>query len=301
MITTIIYHQVKEGIDCPDGIASAWVAAKAFPDAIVQGATYQSELIPQFESGDRVVIVDFSFPRQAIERWESNGAEIILIDHHKTALEMLGSLSGFSDRVTLKFDMEECGATLAWKFFFPDEPMPVFLGYVRDRDLWNFALPFSEEIHEAVSNLKYNHKKHLNETANVFTLFNALAKLDSVDLVSLTAPLGASLLAPKREKIASLAARHEWRTLVMPEPEIFAGDFYVPVVELAKDGSEDRLVSDVCMKMYRDMPQAEFVACITSDGSWSLRSDKHGKNFDVSTVAKQFGGGGHRNAAGFRV
>lgn len=293
MKTTIIYHQVKEGVDCPDGSAAAWVAHKACPDACIQGATYQSEDVPQFGSGDRVVIVDFSFPRQTIEQWESDGAEIVLIDHHKTALEHLGDLSGFSDRVTLKFDMGECGATLTWKYFFPDKSMPAFLAYVRDRDLWNWDLLHSEEIHEAVSSLKYNYKKHFSESgAHVFDLFDALAKLDSVDLISLIAPLGASLLAPKREKIRQAFNRCEWGEV--------AGYGNIPFVRLAEDGSEDRLVSDICMKLYREFPHAYFVACLTSDGSWSLRSDKRGNNTDVGAIAKAQGGGGHVNASGFK-
>ncbi len=32
----IIYHQAKPGMDCPDGICSAWVAHKAYPSAQVE-------------------------------------------------------------------------------------------------------------------------------------------------------------------------------------------------------------------------------------------------------------------------
>ena len=51
------------------------------------------------------------------------------------------------------------------------------------------------------------------------------------------------------------------------------------------------------------MTQGELFAACYSDGpkgrSFSLRSTDEG--MDVSQIAKQFGGGGHRNAAGFRV
>jgi nanoRNase/pAp phosphatase (c-di-AMP/oligoRNAs hydrolase) len=35
--------------------------------------------------------------------------------------------------------------------------------------------------------------------------------------------------------------------------------------------------------------------------SFSLRSNKKGSDVDVSAIAKTFGGGGHRNAAGFQI
>ena len=69
------------------------------------------------------------------------------------------------------------------------------------------------------------------------------------------------------------------------------------MVQLAAD--TDRLASDVCAYLYERHLEAPFTACITSQGAWSLRSDKKGSNTDVGAIAKSMGGGGHRNAAGF--
>ena len=86
----------------------------------------------------------------------------------------------------------------------------------------------------------------------------------------------------------------------MPDSVREDGYFNIPIVELAQDGSEDLLTSDICSYLYKSIPEAPFVACITSDGSWSLRSDKNGNNTDVGAIAQAKGGGGHRNAAGFK-
>lgn len=82
------------------------------------------------------------------------------------------------------------------------------------------------------------------------------------------------------------------------------GGYIVPCISL--DEKEERLTSDICMAMYRDKAIIKsgypFVACINSDGKTvSLRSDKNGNNFDVSAIARRFGGGGHRNASGFKL
>jgi len=61
-------------------------------------------------------------------------------------------------------------------------------------------------------------------------------------------------------------------------------------------------ISDVCALLYGKFPESPFVATLSvkEDGSesWSFRSDADGGNVDVAAIAAQFGGGGHRNAAG---
>ena len=72
------------------------------------------------------------------------------------------------------------------------------------------------------------------------------------------------------------------------------GGFDVPVANLPYT-----LTSDAGAVMCAGEP---FAACYwdTPNGrSFSLRSTDAGE--DVSEVAKQYGGGGHRNASGFRV
>jgi uncharacterized protein len=274
----IIYHEVKPGIPCPDGIAAAWVAKKVYPDAELIGLTYQSKLIPDVSPQDRVIVVDFSFRKELLEFWAEIEAEVTVIDHHKTAIE---HLSGLSNKVLAKFDLDECGATLAWKTFFPDKPMPAFLEYVRDRDLWNFQLPETDIVHEAMGRL-----------GRTFELFDLLESMPREELLDYLNPIGEPLVAPKREKVKEIAARH-----ILGE---VAGHPNIPHVLLTSDGSEDRYISDVCMALYRQHPESPFSACLSSDRTWSLRSDKHGNNFDVGSLALQNGGGGHRNAAGFK-
>lgn len=287
MKTLIIYHEIKPGTPCPDGIAAAWVAKRAIPDAEICGWRYELEYYPSPEEGDRLIVVDFSFPRTVMESWSQQGVELIVIDHHETAMNNLSSLS---DRILAKFDMSECGATLTWKHFFPDEPMPFFLHHVKDRDLWDFLMEETEMVHEAMSFFRYK----LRDADAIFKFFNGLAALSQESLYAFLRPIGEPLVAPKKAKVKEVAKRWEWLDLKMPDGEVYR----IPIVRLQPD--EDRLVSDVCMTLYRSI-EAPFVGCITSGNDFSLRSDKHGNNFPVNTIALQFGGGGHRNAAGFRA
>jgi uncharacterized protein len=288
MTTKIIYHQIKEGVDCPDGLAAAWVAHKYYGKSKIIGCWYQCipEDLPKFEKGDLAVIVDFSFPAEILQAWSDAGVEILLIDHHKTAMEHLGDVSNFAEHFKgkINFDMNECGATLAWKHFFPDKTVPLFLEYVKDRDLWNKTLPNSDAIHEIIAKL-----------GRSFELYDLLKNYGMSEF-SVLGELGNVLLAPKRRAIAAIADRAITSTTLAHKD--------IPIVILAKDGSEDRLTSDICEELYVNRyPEALFVACQASDGAWSLRSNKNNADggFDVGALAKTYGGGGHRNAAGFRA
>lgn len=84
----ILYHQIKPGLNCPDGIAAAWVVKQKYPEAKLVGCSYQSEL-PEVNDGDKLIIVDFSFDISVINQWRDRSCEVILIDHHKTLVDKL--------------------------------------------------------------------------------------------------------------------------------------------------------------------------------------------------------------------
>lgn len=319
----IIYHKVTARANCPDGIAAAWVintrlkrdaarclanadnyekqaiaephnshvcrqSAKALKEMARQlltpqiiGCTYEDSP-PEVLPGDEVFVVDFSFSLAILEKWQRI-ANIRIIDHHITSMNFL---SNFSNAI---FDKKECGATLAWKFVFPDEPVPVFLEHIRDRDLWckspdspwwGFSLPETAYFHEAMSKLGRD-----------FELFDQLAGMTLEQLREFLLPKGKELVDRK----VALA-----EDIVKTRASL--GKFYeydsVAVVHL-KDASEDRIHSDVgaCMLWY--FPSARFAAIFSSTGKCSLRSSAQGNDFDVEAIAVRYGGGGHRNAAGF--
>jgi uncharacterized protein len=288
MKTAILYHQVKQGIDCPDGIVSAWIAHKVYPDADIIGCVYQSEP-PTFSRLTNIIIVDFSFPKEIVKRWLTDGNVITILDHHPTALDELSSLS---DRILGKIDTRSTvsGARLTWQHFFV-EPEPEFIKYIVDRDNFNFAFDETQVIHEAFSKMR----SLCPDIQAKFALFDSLEHLTNKELLDWLVPIGEDLLKPKKEAIARAFLRWE-------EKEI--GGYIVPCISLEE--KEERLTSDICMAMYRDKAILKFgypfVACINSDGKTvSLRSDKNGNNFDVSAIARRFGGGGHRNASGFKL
>jgi hypothetical protein len=166
----IIYHA-----QCPDGSCAAMVAREYVLKGCLPGGKDDHKRAPcmmpmlytkdpEADSlgnvrvgshyfsvrGKRVLIVDFSFPRNVLEKMHDGADSLIVLDHHKTAAADLAGLS------YCVFDMQRSGARLAWDYFHPGKPSPWVVDYVEDRDLWKHALMLSKEVNCFLSTLPFN-------------------------------------------------------------------------------------------------------------------------------------------------
>lgn len=264
-MTICIYHG-----NCADGFGAAWVVRKALGEEQVffHGATYQE--LPPCVTGEDVIMVDFSYKRPVLIEMAAQAETILIIDHHKTAQEDLVDLPS---NVTTIFDMSRSGAMLTWEHYFPSKPAPQLLKHIEDRDLWKFALPGTREIQAALFSYPYD-----------FTVWDTFMALgDDLDRLHCE---GAAIERKHFKDIREL--------LKVTTREMTIGGYRVRVANLPYT-----LSSDAGHELAKGEP---FGACYwdTPGGRvFSLRSNQDG--VDVSEIAKQYGGGGHRNAAGFRV
>lgn len=141
--TVVLYHA-----DCLDGFGAAWALWKKYPDArylpVEHGLSPPSGL-----NNDHVVMVDFSYSREVIERLAESTASLRILDHHVTAQASLAGLP------YAYFDMKKSGAVLAWEWAHP-EPVPWLLQYIQDKDLWEWRLPKSREINAALDSYPFD-------------------------------------------------------------------------------------------------------------------------------------------------
>lgn len=257
-----IYHG-----NCADGFGAAWVVWKALGvDIAFYAGKYQEP--PPDVTGKDVVIVDFSYKRPVLLEMAALAKSILIIDHHKSAAEDLIDLP---ENVTTKFDMSHSGAILTWKHFFPDRDPPQLLRHIEDRDLWRFALQNTRQIQANVFSYPYS-----------FQVWDVLMATDVAALVA------------DGEAIERKHFKDIRELLHVTKREMVIGGYRVPVANLPYTMS-----SDAGHELSKGRP---FAACYwdTPEGRvFSLRSTDEG--IDVAEVAKHYGGGGHRNAAGFRV
>lgn len=262
----VIYHG-----NCADGFSAAWCFWRKYGDACeYMAGVYQQD--PPDVTGRNVYLVDFSYKRNVVLRMLEQASHITLIDHHKTALEDLAGIE--SEKFSTFTDLDRSGATLAWDFLFPDEPRPLLLGHVEDRDLWRFKLPGTREIQAFVFSHEYT-----------FEQWDQMMRAGQAELLQMTAA-GAAIERKHHKDVAELVGVCKRRMVI--------GGHNVPVASLPYT-----LTSDAGHLMARGEP---FAACYwdTESGRvFSLRSTDEG--LDVSEIAKQYGGGGHVRASGFKV
>lgn len=278
--TTVIYHA-----DCPDGAASAMIARQRFGDsADYVPMAYAPHPVWQAYYGHDVYFVDFSWPRDALEALATIANEVHVIDHHKTAQAALADIPQHAPGrapIAVTFNMDKCGAVLTFEALFPGRQVPDFYLYIQDRDLWQWKLPSSREIAAAVA----TYGRTLEGMAAAFDEWTVLGKGRFVDI-------GARVLALQQQMTEKLG-----RTAKFAD---FHG-YQVPIANVPQETGLQSEVGEWLCQEYRSAPFAVCYGDIGHQRRYSLRSkkDANGVIFDCSTLAKQFGGGGHMGAAGF--
>lgn len=285
-----IYHG-----NCADGFAAAWAVRHFFGAGNVDfhAGVYQTP--PPNVAGREVILVDFSYKRPVLEQMltpgDANQAfSILILDHHKSAAEDLAGIDkpragydpgdwrydleqwGHGWPVRAVFDMERSGAGIAWDFFHPGQRRPFLLDHVEDRDLWRFAKPHTREVQAALFSYPYD-----------FAVWDELMRDDRLPA------LRAEGEAIERKHFKDI---HELVPVLKRRMTI--GGVDVPVASLPYTYTSDA---------GHLMAKGEaFAACYWDKldrREFSLRSIEGGA--DVSAIAVQYGGGGHKNAAGFSV
>lgn len=284
----ILYHNA-----CPDGWCAAYICKTRYPEAELVPLNHglnETQLHNLFvKCADKdIIMVDYSLrTRELNDQLNVTAKSFRILDHHKTAQAVLKSAPYAT------FDMKRSGAGLAWDYLFgidsfadDDEWVrrPWWVNYTEDQDLWNWALPNSEEINA-----------YLMTRPRTVEEWNEIAQMDQMD-----AQLGGIGVRAYIEYYTRSVVAEAQEGLWLPEmpaspfatPQLMlkTAVLNIPYVGVSEAGSA------LCKAGY---PVA-LLWFERGDGitQFSLRGDG---TVDVSAIAKSFGGGGHANAAGFQL
>ena len=263
---------------CPDGFGAAWSARRAWGnDARYIPRSHDDDFDPERFEDELVVFADISLPNPLLRRLGEVAGEVLVLDHHLTARDHFAADPSVENALTARghrvhFDLERSGAMLAWNHFHPGESAPDLLRYVQDQDLWNWKLPESEEINAAIGSYPRRFGDW-NELAarpieSLAEEGRPIVRADRIEVeraVALAHPVAIGKL-----RIEAVNARH---------PRAAIGH------ELAKRATYGQPWGIV----YR-LTGSRVDCSIYSLG-----------DCDASSIATQFGGGGHRNASGFSI
>lgn len=251
--------------NCSDGFGAAYSAWKLLGDrAEYIAAKYGDD--PPDVTGKVVVILDFSYSNQITKRLLSEAKALLVIDHHKSAMIEL------HDITCTRFDMNHSGAMLAWKFFHPGKEPPRMIKHIEDRDLWKWEMPYSREFSSAFDMVPFEFEefdKYLDDSA-----------------VDDAQERGAYILAYSKTVISKIMKNAVARKIDGKDVLVVNSPHWMSEI-----GSSLSTRCDFAVVWYWDHS--------TNQAKVSLRA--HHEDADVSEVAKKFGGGGHRKAAGFSL
>lgn len=257
----ILYHA-----NCDDGFGAAYAAWKTLGDQATYMPVQYGDPLPEIPVGSKVFIVDFSYPRDALE-WLADRCRVVVLDHHKTSKEDLRDLPFAT------FDMERSGAGMTWDYFNRSLERPPLIKYIEDRDLWRFKYTETLTISSALRSYPMD-----------FRVWDGLAyKTDALHLEGIAIQRYIQQLLENLAKEVRMETWPEGVALVVNAPGQLASELADYLMEMeGYQGDQAAFVAT-----YRDMADRRL---------WSLRSKG---DFDVSAIAKNYGGGGHKNAAGF--
>jgi hypothetical protein len=269
----LVYHA-----GCPDGFGAAWAAWRVWgDDARYIPRGHEDPFDPDRFDGALVVFADISIRNESLRALAEVAAQVVLLDHHATAQSHYESDPSVENAMrerghVVHFDTSHSGAILSWNHFHPGEHPPDLLLYVEDQDLWHWQLPRSQEVNAAIGSYPRE-----------FGVWDRLAGGPIGKLAEEGAPIvranrveierilqSAHPVAIGSERIEAVNAFHQRAAIGHA------------LAQRARFGKPWGLV-------YR-ISGTQVDCSIYSTGA-----------LDASAVATRFGGGGHRNAAGFGV
>jgi len=258
----IIYHA-----NCHDGFGGAFAAWKKYGD----GAEYFPARygdIPPIIVGRDVIIIDFSYPAETLQKMQAKASSLIVLDHHIGAEADIKSIKNYV------YDINYSGAVLAWSYLFPDKPTPKLFLYLEQGDLYKFDLPRTLDI-----------KTYIYALPMDFQLYEKLLEEFEDE--------------KKLETFANKGAVFsEYRQIILEHIARKAGDVEFEGYRVLAVNAPHEFRSDLGNYLATKKPPFGIVWYPEkNDFSFSLRGTG---SVNLSEIAKKYGGGGHHNAASFR-
>lgn len=282
----LVYHK-----GCPDGTCGLWCAhhfQKKF-----RKIGMNAGIDPPVEiNNKKIVFVDVCPSYEYIkDNILNKGNSITILDHHKSSYDMYLTHKNELDNLPnliIHIDMTRSGCQIAWDYFFNNRKRPWFIEYIADRDLWSWSLENSKEITKAIF---YN---------RLLDAWN----LEKIDKLLDYKQRDVNNLIKEGKGILEVENRILERQLFYSSEGIMKVNDQIYKVQIAniilEFGSE--FGNLLATKLFSDKTKPDFCVLWSYDPTedlWHLclRSVAESE-LDLSDIASQLGGGGHKNAAG---
>ena len=266
----VLYHR-----HCFDGFAAAWSAWRVYGDKALYVAVNDRQNIPEevfntFNSNTELYILDFCYPKELLLKIEKEIKKIVVLDHHASVKDDIESIENHV------YGTSKSGAYLSWEYFHPSDKVPLLIEYISDADTLQKNMP----NWEIVSQYIYTTNFEFEDFNRIYEEFQSgnMENIHNVGKIILN-----YLNIIFRPSI-------EGREIVEFEGyKVYATNASLPIDEKSRLG----------MWLYENLPPFSIVYRY-DNGLWKVSLRGNGE-VDLSLIAQKYGGGGHRNAAGFAV
>lgn len=261
----ILYHG-----NCPDGFGSALCAWLKYGDSATYTPVFHNEKPPKLQSKN-VVMIDFCYPLEEMEKIVAEAENLVVIDHHQGISKVIEKIKLF-ENVEVIYDLNHSGAYLAWEYFHPGTEVPKLLKFIEDRDC------HFNKMENANAALLW-----LDTHPFVFNIWKAFAGFtDEVwgKIIEHNQPM-----VKKFNSMVYKAAKQSVKTTLGGYPAAFCF------------GTEET-ASDIALHLSEMVSGIGMVFVLQSNGSIkaSLRTKKE---INLIPIAQKLGGNGHPYAAAF--
>lgn len=272
--------------------------------------------IPDLSEYDKIIMCDISFPKEEMDKLYISTKDIIWIDHH---------ISAIKDNVTFNIekgrfyptnydgirDVDFAACELTWKFFFSNETMPEIVRLLgmydsfrhKGTDEERYVLEFQYGARSCISNYEEAYS-YLLKSLNPISEFGCIEN----DIYNNGKKIYQYLCIEAKQTYKN-GFEIEFKEDIIINSEQGVGT-QPTIFNLLKVGKI--IHKFICINKERFNPinfgidyhkdGYDGCACFHyANGMWNFSLYNDNGEVDCSVIAKQFGGGGHKGAAGFRL
>jgi len=271
-VQTIYVHK-----DCPDGTVSAMLLKQALKVPVVF-LQYGTEEYTNLQAVPGMLFCDTTPPHNRVQEFVDVGA--IVLDHHKGAQAVVAK---FGDRGVFADEIAEpgvCGAVLAYREVWvpllgPEERVEDFAKLAGIRDTWQIKDPrWNEACAQSSWVMLFGEEECLKEPI-----------FGDIDRCEFRSKVGKMLFAKHMRKIT----------------EGVAGAFLTQLHGLKIAILQNVSYSSDAAQLMGEDSKVDILVGFSYYDEKMIFSCRTRTNFDVSKLAKFYGGGGHTKAAGFTL
>lgn len=264
-----------------DGFASGAIVKHKYPDCELYGYDYNETFDFNLISKKDVIMTDVSMPIAQMAIIANNARSFTWIDHHASAIEGFTFISKYAAlKINTRLQVGVAACELTFMHLFPGYPLPTGIELLGDYDVWRNG----SKLHWDYNVMPFQYgMRQICISPETFPV--EIFQRNNYDFIDDVIVKGKNILDYVKVQ-NERAARFSFETR-------FEG---LLAVCLNVGGGNSQMFESVYNEQEHDL----MIPFFYSGRGWTF-SIYTTKDIDCSALAKKYGGGGHKQAAGFKV